>query len=325
MYTISSQALSLPVLNSLIYEGLKIQLSDDVKQNIVSCRNYLDEKIARTIDPIYGINTGFGSLYDVRIDSENLTKLQANLVRSHACGTGDFVPESIVKLMLLLKIRSLSYGHSGVYLETVERLVAFYNNDILPVVYTQGSLGASGDLAPLAHLALPLLGEGLVWYNGKKLPTSEVLDKFGWHTITLQSKEGLALLNGTQFMSGYGLYLLFESYKVSYMADLISSISLDGFDCRTEPFDNLIQSVRSHKGQAIIASRINSFRNNSEIANINLGFGAVGYKLIVGFIYGSAIKYFPREANISFCSSLLISSAKASRCSRERAERSFSL
>ena len=120
MYTISSQALSLPVLNSLIYEGLKIQLSEDVKQNIVSCRSYLDEKISRTIDPIYGINTGFGSLYDVRIDSENLTKLQENLVRSHACGIGDFVPESIIKTMLLLKIRSLSYGHSGIHLETVK-------------------------------------------------------------------------------------------------------------------------------------------------------------------------------------------------------------
>ena len=144
MYTISSQAFSLPILNSLIYEGLKIKLSEEVKKNIVNCRNYLDKKIAKTVDPIYGINTGFGSLYDVRIDSKNLTKLQENLVRSHACGTGEFVPESIVKLMLLLKIRSLSYGHSGVHLETVERLMAFYNNDILPVIYTQGSLGASG-------------------------------------------------------------------------------------------------------------------------------------------------------------------------------------
>ena len=230
MYTISSQALSLPVLNSLIYEGLKIQLSDDVKQNIVSCRNYLDEKIARTIDPIYGINTGFGSLYDVRIESENLTKLQENLVRSHACGTGEFVPESIIKTMLLLKIRSLSYGHSGIHLETVERLVAFYNNDILPVIFTQGSLGASGDLSPLAHLALPLLGEGMVWYKGTKLLASEVLDIFGWQPIVLQSKEGLAMLNGTQFMTAYGVHCLLKSYKLSYLADLIGSLSLDAYD-----------------------------------------------------------------------------------------------
>ena len=265
MYTISSQALSLPVLNSLIYEGLKIQLSEDVKQNIVSCRNYLDEKIARTIDPIYGINTGFGSLYDVRIDSENLTKLQENLVRSHACGTGDFVPESIIKTMLLLKIRSLSYGHSGIHLETVERLVAFYNNDILPVIFTQGSLGASGDLSPLAHLALPLLGEGMVWYKGTKLLASEVLDIFGWQPIVLQSKEGLAMLNGTQFMNAYGIHCLLKSYKLSYMADLIGSLSLDAYDGRPEPFDPLVHLVRPHNGQIKTAERIRGFLEGSEL------------------------------------------------------------
>ena len=265
MYTISSQALSLPVLNSLIYEGLKIQLSEDVKQNIASCRNYLDKKIARTIDPIYGINTGFGSLYDVRIDSKNLTKLQENLVRSHACGTGDFVPESIIKTMLLLKIRSLSYGHSGIHLETVERLVAFYNNDILPVIFTQGSLGASGDLSPLAHLALPLLGEGMVWYKGTKLLASEVLDIFGWQPIVLQSKEGLAMLNGTQFMTAYGVHCLLKSYKLSYMADLIGSLSLDAYDGRPEPFDPLVHLVRPHNGQIKTAERIRGFLEGSEL------------------------------------------------------------
>ena len=265
MYTISSQALSLPVLNSLIYEGLKIQLSEDVKQNIVSCRNYLDKKIARTIDPIYGINTGFGSLYDVRIDSENLTKLQENLVRSHACGTGEFVPESIIKTMLLLKIRSLSYGHSGIHLETVERLVAFYNNDILPVIFTQGSLGASGDLSPLAHLALPLLGEGMVWYKGTKLLASEVLDIFGWQPIVLQSKEGLAMLNGTQFMTAYGVHCLLKSYKLSYLADLIGSLSLDAYDGRPEPFDPLVHLVRPHNGQIKTAERIRGFLEGSEL------------------------------------------------------------
>ena len=265
MYTISSQALSLPVLNSLIYGGLKIQLSEDVKQNIVSCRNYLDKKIARTIDPIYGINTGFGSLYDVRIDSKNLTKLQENLVRSHACGTGDFVPESIIKTMLLLKIRSLSYGHSGIHLETVERLVAFYNNDILPVIFTQGSLGASGDLSPLAHLALPLLGEGMVWYNGTKLLASEVLDIFGWQPIVLQSKEGLAMLNGTQFMSAYGVYCLLKSHKLSYLSDLIACASIDAFNCNMSPYDPLVHFIRPHRGQIKTAERILDLLDGSEI------------------------------------------------------------
>ena len=195
MHIISSKSLSLPDLRTLIFEGSKIKLSSEVIQKIQECREYLDQKIATTSEPIYGINTGFGALCDVRIQSENLTKLQENLVRSHACGMGELVPKPIVKLMLLLKIKSLSYGHSGVQLATVNRLVAFYNNDILPVIYTQGSLGASGDLAPLAHLALPLIGEGMVWYKGTQKPTSEVLEGFDWRPITLQSKEGLATNN----------------------------------------------------------------------------------------------------------------------------------
>ena len=265
MYSLSSKPLCLSTLKSLIDEELKINLSDEVKQNIVSCRKYLDEKISKSIDPIYGINTGFGSLYDVRIESKNLTKLQENLIRSHACGTGDIVPRSIVKIMLLLKIKSLSFGHSGVQLNTVERLVAFYNNDILPVVYTQGSLGASGDLAPLAHLALPLLGEGMVWYKGSKLPACEVLEIFGWRPIALQSKEGLALLNGTQFMSAYGVHCLLKSYKLNYIADLIGSLSLDAYDGRIEPFESLIHLVRPHNGQIKTAERIRNFLEGSDL------------------------------------------------------------
>ena len=265
MYTISSQPFSLSILNRIVSEQLKIKLSEEIKENIINCRKYLDKKITTSLDPIYGINTGFGSLCDVKIDSINLVKLQENLVRSHACGTGDLVPESIVKMMLLLKIKSLSLGYSGVQLETVERLVAFYNHDILPIVYTQGSLGASGDLAPLAHLALPLLGEGMVCYNGTKLPTSEVFDIFGWQSISLQSKEGLALLNGTQFMAAYGIHCLLKSYKLSYMADLISSISLDAFDGRIEPFDSLIHLLRPHDGQMKTAERIKSFLMGSEL------------------------------------------------------------
>lgn len=265
MHIISSKSLSLPDLRTLIFEGSKIKLSSEVIQKIQECREYLDQKIATTSEPIYGINTGFGALCDVRIHSENLTKLQENLVRSHACGMGDLVPKHIVKLMLLLKIKSLSYGHSGVQLATVNRLVAFYNNDILPVIYTQGSLGASGDLAPLAHLALPLIGEGMVWYKGTQKPTSEVLEGFDWRPITLQSKEGLALLNGTQFMTAYGVHCLLKSHKLSYMADLIGALSLDAYDGRTEPFDPLVQLVRPHNGQIKTAARILSFLEDSDL------------------------------------------------------------
>ena len=262
---ISTELLSLETLTEIVSHHKLLALSDEAKINIQKCRDYLDKKMASHSDPIYGINTGFGSLCNVKISNENLSKLQENLVKSHSCGTGEEVPTEIVKLMLLLKIQSLSYGHSGIQLQTVERLIAFYNNDILPVIYTQGSLGASGDLAPLAHLSLPLLGEGEVYFEGKKVHSSEVLKHFDWKPIVLQSKEGLALLNGTQFMSAYGAHILMKVSKFSYLADLIGTISLEGFDGRIEPFNELIHFIRPHKGQIVTANRIKGFLEGSEI------------------------------------------------------------
>ncbi|MGQ2984636.1 histidine ammonia-lyase [Flavobacterium sp.] len=265
IHYISSESLSLEIVNTILSQDMKLALSEEARANIERCRMYLDEKMKSHDDAIYGINTGFGSLYNVKISNENLTKLQENLVMSHACGTGDEVPAEIVKIMLLLKIQSLSYGHSGVQLETVERLVDFYNNDILPVVYEQGSLGASGDLAPLAHLSLPLLGMGEVYADGFRQPADKVLDKMGWKPIELRSKEGLALLNGTQFMSAYGVHILLRSVKYSYLADVIGAISLEGFDGRIEPFNELIHIVRPHKGQIVTARRYNELLEDSEI------------------------------------------------------------
>jgi histidine ammonia-lyase len=262
---ISSEVLQLETLQEILSQNKSVALSEEAKINIQKCREYLDKKMASHDKPIYGINTGFGSLCNVKISNENLSQLQENLVKSHACGTGDEVPQEIVKIMLLLKIQSLSYGHSGVQLQTVERLVDFYNNDILPVIYTQGSLGASGDLAPLAHLSLPLLGEGEVYYEGFRQPSSKVLEKLGWQPIILQSKEGLALLNGTQFMSAYGSYILLKAMKYSYLADVISAISLEGFDGRIEPFNELIHYVRPHKGQIVTAKRMTELLEDSEI------------------------------------------------------------
>ena len=262
---ISSEVLQLETLQEIISQNKSIALSEEAKINIQKCREYLDNKMANNDKAIYGINTGFGSLYNVKISNENLSQLQSNLVKSHACGTGEEVPNEIVKIMLLLKIQSLSYGHSGVQLQTVERLVDFYNNDILPVIYTQGSLGASGDLAPLAHLSLPLLGEGEVNFDGKKVHASEVLKQFNWQPIVLQSKEGLALLNGTQFMSSYGSYILLKAMKYSYLADVISAISLEGFDGRIEPFNELIHYVRPHKGQIVTAKRMTDLLDESQI------------------------------------------------------------
>lgn len=262
---ISTEVLSLEALQEIIAHHKTLALSEEAKINIQKCREYLDKKMQSNDSPIYGINTGFGSLCNVKISNENLSQLQENLVKSHACGTGEEVPHEIVKIMLLLKIQSLSYGNSGVQLVTVERLVDFYNNDILPVIYNQGSLGASGDLAPLAHLSLPLLGEGEVYYEGFRQPARKVLDKMGWKPIVLQSKEGLALLNGTQFMSSYGSYILLKAMKYSYLADVISAISLEGFDGRIEPFNELIHYVRPHKGQILTAKRMTELLEDSEI------------------------------------------------------------
>jgi histidine ammonia-lyase len=262
---ISSDVLSLETINEILSQQKLIALSEEAKANIQNCRDYLNKKMASNEEPIYGINTGFGSLCNVKIATENLSQLQENLVKSHACGTGDEVPQEIVKLMLLLKIQSLSYGHSGVQLATVERLIDFYNNEVYPVLYTQGSLGASGDLAPLAHLSLPLIAEGEVYFEGQKRTSKSVLDHFNWQPIVLQSKEGLALINGTQFMSAYGVFVLLKAMKYSYLADLIGTISLEGFDGRKEPFNELIHFIRPHKGQIVTANRVNEFLEGSQI------------------------------------------------------------
>lgn len=262
---ISTAQIDFNIIQKIVREGHKLSLSEEAKQRITGCRDYLDKKMAQHKEPIYGINTGFGALYNVSISEEDLGKLQQNLVMSHACGTGDEVPHEIVKLMLLLKVQSLSYGNSGVQLDTVQRLIEFYNNDVLPVVYTQGSLGASGDLSPLAHLCLPLLGMGEVFYQGKKQPAEEVYKKLGWQPIQLRSKEGLALLNGTQFMSAYGVWCVLNAFRIADQADAIGALSLDAFDGRIEPFNELIHKIRPHKGQLEVSQNFRKLLEGSEL------------------------------------------------------------
>ncbi|MBU46746.1 MAG: histidine ammonia-lyase [Flavobacteriales bacterium] len=264
-FKIGAQPLTISIIGKIIKEDISIGLSSGVKKKIKDCRNYLDKKMRTSSEPIYGINTGFGSLCNHKVSAEDLEDLQRNLVLSHACGTGDKVPDEIVKIMLLLKVQSLAYGHSGVQLETVEFLVEMFNKDILPVVFQQGSLGASGDLSPLAHLSLPLLGEGRVVVDGKEVATRSIMRMNKWKAIELKSKEGLALLNGTQFMSAYGVWILLKAQKLSYMADMIGAISLEAFDGRTECFDELIHLVRPHKGQLKTAENIRDFLLGSEI------------------------------------------------------------
>lgn len=245
----------------------QISITFNAHKRITTCRAFLDSKMRGVDSLYYGINTGFGFLQNVQIDAGSIEQLQYNLLVSHACGLGEEVPNEIVKLMLMLKVKSLSYGNSGVQIDTVKRLVDMFNENITPVIYTQGSLGASGDLAPLSHLSLPLLGLGEVYYEGKKMQSREVLAKFNWNPIQLQSKEGLALINGTQFMSAYGLYCLKKAEHLIAMADLISAMSFDAFECIMEPLDPHIHAIRAHKGQVATASILREYLKDSEIAH----------------------------------------------------------
>ena len=266
IHHISAERLTLGRVRAIIENRIPLALSEDARQRIIRCRSYLDEKMERNAQPIYGITTGFGSLCNISVGKEDLATLQKNLVMSHACGTGERVPREIVRLMLFLKAQSLSYGHSGVQLETVERLIDLYNLDLLPVVYQQGSLGASGDLAPLAHLSLPLIGLGEIEKaDGKVVPAAEVLKEQGWQPIALKSKEGLALLNGTQFMSSFGVWSWLKAEDLSRQADRIAALSLDAFDGRIEPFCDEVHLVRGHKGQLETARTMRQLLEGSEL------------------------------------------------------------
>jgi histidine ammonia-lyase len=253
-------------VKNLLYFNQLVSITFDAHYRITECRDYLDKKLHNTDELFYGINTGFGFLQNVKIDDAQLQQLQSNLLQSHACGLGDEVPADVVKLMIMLKIKSLSYGYSGVQIDTVKRLMDMYNNDVLPVVYTQGSLGASGDLAPLSHLSLPLIGMGEVKHAGKKYITADVLLKFNWQPITLKSKEGVALINGTQFMTAYGLYCLVQAERLIDWANAIAAIAYDAFGCRTEPLHATIHTIRLQKGQATVAATMRQLLQGSNMA-----------------------------------------------------------
>lgn len=265
VYQINNQWIGLNELEDLLYSSQKIELGADARAAIAKCRQYLDDKMANHDQLIYGINTGFGSLCNTAISFEDLGLLQYNLVVSHACGTGEEVPAELVKRMLLLKIIGLSHGHSGVQVATVERLVFFYNNEILPVVYQQGSLGASGDLAPLAHLSLPLIGEGEVYFKGEKVASKSVLTHFSLEPIQLQSKEGLALLNGTQFMSAYASYAVANSIQLWEQWNKVGALSLEGYDGRINPFQANVNEIRNQKGQIETATIFRDLLAGSEV------------------------------------------------------------
>ena len=265
IHKISAAHLTIEEVGAILENHATLELSDDARQRIVRCRKYLDKKIAESDVPIYGVTTGFGSLCNVSVDKDRLAQLQVNLIMSHACGVGSRVPNDIVKIMLFLKAQSLSYGYSGCQVETVERLIDFFNNDIYPVVYTQGSLGASGDLVPLAHLCLPLLGMGEVEYKGERMSGKALLQNMNWEPIQLASKEGLALLNGTQNMNAYAVWAVLQSERLCDWADKIGVMSLEAYDGRIEPFTHAVHAVRPHKGQIDTAAHIRELLEGSEL------------------------------------------------------------
>lgn len=265
VFTISPANLSFEVIEEILEKDFRLELSDESVALIQKSKAYLDRKIAETDGPLYGITTGFGALCDIGISRDDLSKLQENLVLSHACNLGPEVPGDVVRLMLLLKAHALSKGNSAVQLKTVERILDLFNNRITPVVCEQGSLGASGDLAPLAMLFLPLLGYGEVWFEGKKQHSSDVLKHFGWEPVRLEAKEGLALLNGTQFMSAHAVYTLLKSFRTIKQSDIIGALSLDVFDGLIEPFLENIQKIRPHPGQAQTAENFRYLLDGSQL------------------------------------------------------------
>lgn len=265
VYQIGSSELTFDIIERIINENLKLELASEARERIQKCRDYLDKKIVNSDTPLYGITTGFGSLCNRNISSDELNTLQENLVKSHVCSVCEEMPHIIVKLMFLLKAHALSLGHSGVQVITVQRIIDFFNNDVMPIVYDRSSLGASGDLTPLVNLFLPLIGVGDVYYKGKRCEDISVLGEFSWEPVKLKSKEELALLNGTQFMSANGVYAILKAFQLSKKADLIAAISLEAFDGRLDPFMNCIQQMRPNQGQIETGAAFRRILEGSEI------------------------------------------------------------
>ena len=265
MHVIGTVGIKLDELDVIVSQRRPIALAKDAVAAVKRSHAYLTDRLKKSDAPIYGVNTGFGSLYDRSIAKKDLAQLQKNLVMSHACGSGEPVPAEIVRAMLVLKVQNMAFGHSAVALATVQRFIDMHNADVLPVVYERGSLGASGDLAPLAHLSLPLLGLGEVVWKGQRMPSAKALKALGWKPLELGPKEGLALLNGTQFMNGYAALLSLRMARLADLADLIAAVSLDAFDGRLEPFHPSVHAVRPHPGQAAVAGRMRALLAGSQL------------------------------------------------------------
>lgn len=265
-YTIDRLDTDIRTIVSVALSDAKLSLSPSVMERVNQNRAYLDGKIDNSDTAFYGINTGFGSLCNVVIDKSSLATLQKNLVLSHACGMGQEVPREIVKLILLLKIVNLSKGKSGIRLNLLQHMLDVYNAGITPVIFTQGSLGASGDLAPLAHLSCTLIGYGEAYdKNGNKVPSAQALKDASLNPIELAAKEGIALLNGTQFSLAYALYIVHHTHALWPLMTKITALSAEGFACDISPFNKLLHEIRPHAGQLKVAAEMYSLLSDSEM------------------------------------------------------------
>lgn len=253
--TLGTQSLTLEQLREVAADGRKVALGPDAKKRIDKAQRFLQKKLA-TGQIFYGINTGFGLLSNVRIDGSDLAQLQINLIRSHAVGVGAYLPDQAVRAMLLLRAWNLCQGNSGVAVATVEHLIEFLNHGIHPLVPSQGSVGASGDLAPLSHLALPLIGEGAVRVHGKVMAASRALSLAGLKPLVLGPKEGLALINGTQFMTALGALALLEAEHLARVADVLGAMTVEAIRGTETAFEPEIHAVRPHPGQVLVAANI---------------------------------------------------------------------
>lgn len=248
---------------------LKGRLTQEVIDKVRQSASFVDEIVAeKTV--VYGINTGFGPLCDTLISAEATKTLQHNLLKSHSVGVGQPIEPVIAKLMLILKLHALCQGYSGIRLETVQRILLMIDKDIIPVVPEQGSVGASGDLAPLAHLFLPLIGEGEVFYQGKRQQAMAALAANGLTPITLNAKEGLALINGTQFIAAHSVWALYKWYNLLNAADIIGALSLDGLMGSVKPFDPRLHRIRPFAGNQLVAARLNALLKDSAIHSAHL-------------------------------------------------------
>lgn len=243
--------------------GAKVELDENQKDAILTSRSYVEEAL-RSGQAIYGINTGFGKFADIAISEEQLDLLQKNLIYSDACGVGEGFDTEIVRAMMVLRVNAISKGYSGVLMDTIECLINMLNNGVHPIVREKGSVGASGDLCPLAHMVLPMIGEGEAEYNGEILPGREAMDRAGVKTIVLKAKEGLALINGTQAMMGNAVLAVYDTENLLKQVDIVSSLTVDALEGIIDAFDERIHIIRPHKGQIDVAENMRNLLQNSK-------------------------------------------------------------